>query len=83
LVNIIFPRYKFSRIATTVIVKTFLPNRKPRPQPMRKPALDQLHGTFQRDSLWRNKEMDVIGHRYECVQFITTFPTIMLQGFEK
>jgi len=72
------------KIADAVIAETWLPDRPVCLQAEREPALDELHGAFQRDFLCRSeKQMDVIGHDDEFVQQIFPLVAIVSEGINQ
>jgi len=46
-------------------------------------AFDQADGSFQRNDLWGEDEVDVVGHDDEGVEFVVAFAAIVLEGFEE
>ena len=50
---------------------------------MREAALDEADCPLKRDALRSQNQMYVIGHHYECVQFVVTQPPVMLKSLEK
>ena len=50
---------------------------------MRKSSLDQADSSLDRDSLWSDKEMDMIWHYDKAMEFVTAFAAVMLQCIQK
>jgi hypothetical protein len=46
-------------------------------------ALNELDDSFEREFLRRQKQVDVIGHDDEGVEFVVAFAAIVLEGFEE
>ena len=70
-------------VAEAMVGKSTLPNRELRGKAVREAAFDKTNRSFERDGLWREDEMDVVGHDYEGVEFVMAQVAIVLESFDE
>jgi len=70
-------------VAHATVGKAALPNRKLRAKAVGEAAFDELNCTLKSNALWRDQQMDVVGHEDEGVELVVAFAAVVLEGFEE
>lgn len=69
-------------VAEAVVGEASLPNGEFRGEAVREASLDESDGSFE-CFLWGEKQVDVVGHDDEGVEFVVSFGAVVLEGFEE
>ncbi len=70
--------FEVFRVADAMVGEASLPDGELRGKTVRKASLDQSNSAFERDGLWGQKDVDVVGHDDEGVEFVVTFGSVVL-----
>ncbi len=70
-------------VADAMVSKAALPDWHLRGEAAGETAFDEADGTFERDGFGREREMDVIGHDDEGVEFVVAEFAVVLNGFDQ
>ena len=75
--------FEVFRIANAMVGEASLPDGKFGGNTAGEASLDKSDGPFEGDGLRREKEMDVVGHDDEGVEFVLAFRSVVLEGFDE